>query len=456
MNIHIAGRNIRQDPLHAHMVKNHCVFQFRHGWERPGWFNVQDMTKIYSAVDVKEYDYYGQYDHELNQKNHGYSEAIELDNTFHWPGSHQIVQREVQLCRSSVALFNQSYFGKFFLNGHDAQAAMDWICTNDMRKPVGSTVYTNMCNADGKVMCDLTVTKLSPEKFYIAAAGGSATHDWEWICRVLREKKFNCLLEDRTEDYGLLSIQGPQSQALLQEICETPSDFDLNHFPFSTCKHVVIAGHSVLAIRLTFVGELGFELHVPRHACHDVYEAVINSSCKPINAGYRAIDSMSIEKGYKHWHQDLRMDDTPLEAGLAFVCKLKSEVDFLGKTALLKQKEDGLRRRLACFLIEGRDEGENSSIYGFRQKPLHGGEAIFLGDECVGYVRRADFGHSIKRTIAYGYVERPGGGVVDIQFLKNSMFHIEGLGQQRLAAYYQSKCVFDPKNRRIKGDYNHE
>eukprot|EP00603_Paraphysomonas_imperforata_P002901 CAMPEP_0114428998 /NCGR_PEP_ID=MMETSP0103-20121206/9239_1 /TAXON_ID=37642 ORGANISM="Paraphysomonas imperforata, Strain PA2" /NCGR_SAMPLE_ID=MMETSP0103 /ASSEMBLY_ACC=CAM_ASM_000201 /LENGTH=887 /DNA_ID=CAMNT_0001598281 /DNA_START=162 /DNA_END=2825 /DNA_ORIENTATION=- len=459
----LGGRNIRRDPFHTQMMQAGCVFQFRHGWERPGWFHVTHTAApgpfTPKDVSVKEYDFYGQYDNELHAKDsHGYLQAIANDNTFGWPGSHATVKREVEACRSGVAVFNQSYFGKYFLAGRDAQAAMDWICTNDMQKHVGSTVYTNMCNADGKVMCDLTVTKLAPDKFYIATGGGSATHDWEWLSHVIREKQFQCLLTDRTEEFGLLSVQGPLSQKLLQEISRTPSDFALDQFPFSTSKYVVIAGHEVLAIRLTFVGEMGFELHIPVSACQDVYAALFSASYLPVNAGYRAIDSMSIEKGFKHWHEDLRMDDSPLEAGLGFICKLKGDVDFVGKAALLRQRKDGLRRRLACFLIEKSGDASDAvdeELYGFRQAPLHGGEVIYLGDDCVGYLRRAGFGHSrsIKRSIGYGYVEKPCGGVVDPSFLKNNTFHIEGLGETRMEAFYQPKCVFDPTHQRVKGIY---
>ncbi|MGH0119540.1 UNVERIFIED_CONTAM: hypothetical protein FKN15_006032 [Acipenser sinensis] len=159
----------------------------------------------------------------------------------------------------------------------------------------------------------------------------------------------------------------------------------------------------VRAMRLSFVGEMGWELHTPREACVPVYQAVMEAGAKHgiCNAGYRAIDSLSIEKGYRHWHADLRPDDSPLQAGLAFTCKLKGNTPFLGREALEAQKAQGLRRRLVCFTID-------------EKVPIFGLEAIFRNGKPVGHLHRADFGFAIDKTIGYGYIRDPEGGTVSI------------------------------------------
>lgn len=151
---------------------------------------------------------------------------------------------------------------------------------------------------------------------------------------------------------GMLSLQGPKSREILQTLCN--EDLSDEAFPFSTCKYMTVAGHQILALRVSFVGEMGWELHIPAESCVPVYKALMEAG-QPlgmVNAGYRAIDALSMEKGYPHWHQEIRMDDNPLEAGLAFTCKLKSEVDFQGRTALKDLKGKPLSKKKVCFTLD--------------------------------------------------------------------------------------------------------
>nr|XP_060466423.1 sarcosine dehydrogenase, mitochondrial-like [Panthera onca] len=197
----------------------------------------------------------------------------------------------------------------------------------------------------------------------------------------------------------------------------------------------------VRAMRLSFVGELGWELHVPKPACVPVYRAVMAAGTKHglVNAGYRAIDSLSIEKGYRHWHADLRPDDSPLEAGLAFTCKLKSAVPFLGREALEKQRAEGLRRRLVCFTVD-------------EKVPMFGLEAIWRNGQVVGHVRRADFGFAVDKTLAYGYIRDPSGQSVSLDFVKSGDYALERMGVAYPARAHL-KSPFDPDNKRVKGIY---
>ncbi|CAL8387233.1 unnamed protein product [Boreogadus saida] len=441
----LASRNMRKDPFHQVLTEQGCVYQERHGWERPGWFSKDGPAPVLS------YDYYGAYDGPKNTDDK-YRALLGKEYTFDFPSHHHVLKDECMTCRQGVAVFNMSYFGKFYLSGADAKQAADWLFTADVNKKPGSTVYTCMLNKSGGTEADMTVSRLergaanlplAPESngdtYYLAIGGGVAEHNWNHIRTVLQDQGFTCTLVDHSEDMGMLSIQGPKSREVLQEVLDT--DLSNQAFPFSTHKVVNAAGHQVRAMRLSFVGELGWELHIPRDSCLPVYNAVMAAGAKHgiINSGYRAIDSLSIEKGYRHWHADLRPDDTPLEAGLAFTCKMKSSIPFLGRDRLELQKKEGLKRRIVCFTID-------------EKIPLFGLEAVYRNGVPVGHIRRSDYGFFVDKTIAYGYIRNPD-GVANPDFVRSGDFTLE-----RMGVTYQAKAhlksLFDPENKRVKGIYD--
>ncbi|XP_071498557.1 sarcosine dehydrogenase, mitochondrial-like [Diadema antillarum] len=440
----LASRNMRKDALHQVLLDAGCVYQEALGWERPGYFSPKGLL---------EYDYYGYYGNELHE-NYAYKERLEDDYTFDFPKHHDVIGNECLAVRNSVGVFNMSYFGQFYLTGPDAQAAADWIFTNNVNKPVGSTIYTCMCNAAGQTEGDLTVSVIDPAAtsgplapsfegrgFYVAAGGGAADHVKVHMLTEIQDRNFDCQVIDATEEMGVISVQGRKSRDVLQALI---SDADLSNdaFPFSTHKIVTVAGHAVRAIRLTFVGELGWELHVPNHAAVDVYKAVMQEGSKfgIANGGYRALDSLSLEKGYRHWHADLRADDTPLEGALGFTCKLKSDTPFLGREALERQKAEGLTKKIACFTADP-------------SLPLLGHELIRRNDEVVGFLRRAEFAFELNKSLGYGYVMRPDGGKVTNSYLKEGEYTLERMGDVHPAQIHL-KSPFDPTNQRIKGIYN--
>uniref|UniRef100_A0ABM5F5X8 L-amino-acid oxidase n=1 Tax=Pogona vitticeps TaxID=103695 RepID=A0ABM5F5X8_9SAUR len=441
----LAGRNVRKDPLYEELLRQGCVFQERHGWERPGWFSPT------GEAPVLDYDYYGAYGHQPH-KDHAYSQLLSEEYTFDFPPHHHVIRKECLACRNSVALFDMSYFGKFYLVGPEARRAADWLFTADVGKPPGATVYTCMLNKHGGVESDLTVSPIEPSArdsalepafegagYYLAVGGAVAQHNWTHLTTVLQDQRLQCRLIDRSEDLGMISVQGPSSRAVLQEVLD--ADLSNEAFPFSTHKLAKAAGRLVRAMRLSFVGEMGWELHVPKEDCVAVYHAIRKAGAKygMANAGYRAIDSLSIEKGYRHWHADLRPDDSPLEAGLAFTCKLKSSIPFLGREAVEAQKDAGIFRRLVCFTID-------------EKVPLFGLEAIWRNNRIVGHIRRADFGHAINKTIAYGYIRDPDGGPVSLDFVKSGEYVLERMGVPYPAKAH-TKSPFDPENKRVKGIY---
>ncbi|KAJ6619007.1 hypothetical protein lerEdw1_014921 [Lerista edwardsae] len=441
----LAGRNMRKDPLHVELLRQGCVFQERHGWERPGWFNPQ------SEAPILDYDFYGAYGHRSHE-DYAYSRLLSDEYTFDFPPHHKIIRNECLTCRNALALFDMSYFGKFYLVGPEARKAADWLFTADVRKAPGATVYTCMLNKRGGVESDLTVSPIEPgsqstalapsfkgDGYYLAIGGAVAQHNWCHITTALQDGKFRCRLIDQSEELGMISVQGPFSRTVLQEVLDT--DLSNEAFPFSTHKLVKAAGCTARAMRLSFVGEMGWELHVPKAHCVRVYRAVMEAGAKHgiTNAGYRAIDSLSIEKGYRHWHADLRPDDTPLEAGLAFTCKLKSNIPFLGREAVEAQKATGIFRRLVCFTID-------------EKVPMFGLEAIWRNNQVVGHVRRADFGHTINKTIAYGYIRDPDGGPVSLEYVKSGEYALERMGIAYPAKAH-TRSPFDPDNKRVKGIY---
>ena len=456
----LASRNMRRSPVHQELLKYGCVFQERHGFERPAWFALGDDTKL------KEYDFYGEYDHDAHRE-YPYRDRLDDEYTFDFAANHDVIGEEVRACRNNVAIFDQSYFGKFYLKGKEAMDAVQYICTNNMSKPIGSTTYTEMCNHGGGVECDLAVSRIDEDEFYVTAGGGSYSRDFKHIEHVIDERGFDCKMRNKSDDYAMLSVMGPFSRDLLYKLLpESDRNTEILSnaaFPFATNQEISILGedgeyHKLRAIRLTFVGELGWELHIPRDSAKSVYLSLLRAGQEygVRNAGYRAIDSLSCEKGYLHWHEDVGLFDSPLEAGVGFVVprsKLNDdEVEFRGKEALKKQKKEGLRKRLVYVTMEDRVR-------------LHGLETIWRiasdGSECVGYLRRASFDYTQNKSIGTGYIvhHKKDGGVVNPKYIRGEdepegvRYEIEVMGL-RYPCSLSVKAQFDPKNERIHGNYN--
>jgi len=253
----------------------------------------------------------------------------------------------------------------------------------------------------------------------------------------------------------MISVQGPHSRALLQPLVTSVHSLQDEAFPFSTCQQIEIVGHKLMCLRLTFVGELGFELHIPEESALAVYQAIreagdvyaAENNVPVRDAGYRAIDSLSAEKNFRHWHADLCNRDTPLEAGIGFtvLSKLKrtgaDAPDFLGREALEAQRAAGLKRKIVCLTVD------NPSV------PLHGSETIWRDGVCVGYVRSTAYGHTVGRSIAYGYVDCPASEKkITNKWLEQGAWQIGDRGDMHPATLCL-KAPFDPTNERVKGWY---
>ncbi len=400
---HQSGRPLRRSPLYDRLLAQGAVFGEKLGWERPNWF---------AAAGEAARD--------------GYS--------FQQPNWFDAVAREHRATREAVTLFDQTSFAKFRMLGRDAEAALDWICANDVARPVGSLVYTQMLNARGGIECDLTIARLANDCFYIVTGTGFATHDFDWIMRQI-PAGMDAHLVDVTSSMAVLALMGPQAREVLQRV--TRDDVSNAGFPFGQARRVCIAGTTVLALRVTYVGELGWELHIPMECAVVVYEALMQAGAEfgIVNAGYRAIETLRLEKGYRAWAADIGPDHTPLEAGLGWAVKFKTGKAFLGRDALREQQGAPLKKLLCGFTV---DDGDCV---------LLGRETIFRNGERVGWLSSGGFGHTIGKPIGYGYVRHADG--VDRDYLSSGRYELE-VATERIACTLQTGPLYDPKMLRVK------
>ena len=398
-----AGRPLRRSPLYAALKSQGAVFGEKLGWERPNWFSAP-------------------------------GEAAEDQYTYGKPNWFYPVAREHKAAREAVALFDQTSFAKFSLVGRDAEAALSWICANDVAKPPGSLTYTQMLNARGGIECDLTVVRLAAEEFYITTGTGFATHDFDWINRNI-PAGLDARLTDITSQNAVFSLMGPRARDVLAPL--TRADISNTAFPFGHARKLSIAGAPVLALRVTYVGELGWELHVPVEFAASLYENLMAAGAAfgIVNAGYRAIETLRLEKFYRAWGADIGPDHTPLEAGLGWAVKLRKPIPFLGREACEAQKRDGVKKQLACFTIDDPDT------------ILLGRETIFRNGERVGWLSSGGFGHTLQKPIGIGYVRNAAG--VDAAFLNAGRYELEVAGA-RVAARLHLTPLYDAKMERIK------
>ena len=397
------GRKLRRSPLYATLQTQGAVFGEKLGWERPNWFAAP-------------------------------GEAAEDRYTYKRPNWFAAVAREHQAVRERVGVFDQTSFAKFMVVGRDAEAALSWICANDVAKKPGSLTYTQMLNSRGGIEADLTVARLSETEFYIVTGTGFATHDADWIRRNI-PAGLDAHLLDVTSANATLSLMGPLARHVLEKL--TSDDVSNAAFPFGQCRRLCVAGAPVLALRVTYVGELGWELHIPTEFAATVYEALMAAGAEfgIANAGYRAIETLRLEKGYRAWGADIGPDYTPLEAGLGWAVKLRKPTPFMGRAALEAQKRDGVKKLLATFTV---DEPEII---------LLGRETIYRNGARVGWLASGGFGHMLGKPIGLGYVRNPAG--VDEDFVLAGGYELEVAGE-RVHANVHLAPLHDARMERIK------
>jgi 4-methylaminobutanoate oxidase (formaldehyde-forming) len=403
---HHSARPTRRSPLYAHLRAAGACFGEKLGWERPNWF--ADL-----AAGEEPKDRY----------------------SYQRPGWWDAVRREHQATREAAVLIDQTSFAKFTLKGPDAAAALNWIAAGNVDRAVGSLTYTQMLNEKGGIEADVTVARVAPDEFYIVTGTGFATHDFDWISRNIPAGA-RAELVDVTSGSAVLSLMGPEARDILARVC--PDDLTNAGFPFGTARRISVARCPVLALRVTYVGELGWELHMPTDVAVTVYEALMAAGADLglVNAGYRAIETLRLEKGYRAWGSDIGPDHTPVEAGLAWACKMKSGVPFLGRDAVAAQLAGGVKKRLAAFTVE------DPAVI------LLGRETIYRDGVRVGWLSSGGFGHTLGKPIGYGYL-RLAEGVTD-EWMKTGRYELE-VASERVPCQMHLTALYDPSNARIKG-----
>ncbi|MEK7476999.1 MAG: FAD-dependent oxidoreductase [Candidatus Coatesbacteria bacterium] len=391
---HDSAREVRTSPLYATLQARRAVFGQKFGWERPNWF---------APPGVEPRD----------------------ENSFGKPNWFDAVAAEHRAIRERVALIDMTSFSKFEVRGPGAFALLQRLAANDLDRPVGSLTYTQLCNERGGVECDLTIGRLASDRFYVVSGTAFATHDLDWIRRHAPADG-SVILEDVTDTRSAINVCGPRSRDLLGKL--TGADLSSAGFPFGTCREIEVAGLAVRALRVTYVGELGWELHVPVAGALALYEALVKAG-GPLgvaDAGYRALESCRLEKGYRYWSAELTPDYTPFEAGLGFCVRL-DKGEFIGREALVRAKAGGPKRRLCTFTMEG-------------YVPLFGGETILADGRVLGVLTAGGYGHTLGKAIAMGYVPSAESA--------RTAFEIECFGES-FRAVKGDDVLYDPRRARI-------
>ena len=396
------ARGTRRSPLHDRLEAAGACHGELAGWERPNWYAPAGVPARY------EYSYGRQ-------------------NWFEYSAA------EHRAVRENVGLFDQSSFAKFRLEGRDAARVLNRVCANDVDVGSGRIVYTQWLNERGGIEADLTVTRLAEDSFLIVTAATSEVRDFHWL-KAHIPGDAHCVLTNVTSAMGVISLMGPASRALLQSL--TPAILANEAFPFATSREIELGYGLVRASRITYVGELGWELYVPSEFTTGVYDEILaaGEAFDLVHAGFHALDSLRIEKAYRHWGHDITDQDSPLEAGLGFAVKFDKPGGFMGREALLRQKANGLAKRLIQFRLQD-------------PRPLlYGNEPIWLGDELAGYVTSGNYGHSLGAAVGLGYV--PMSLLPDFPELPGR-FEIEVAGV-RVPAEASIRPMYDPAGKRVR------
>jgi 4-methylaminobutanoate oxidase (formaldehyde-forming) len=403
----VTARDVRLSPLHGRLKAAGACFGTKGGWERPNWFARPEAG--FAAVPEAAYSFGRQ----------------------NWFANHALEHRA---CRERVAVFDQTGFAKLLVRGTDACAVLQRVCGNNVDVAPGKVVYTGLFNERGGFESDLTVVRVSRDEFYLITGSAQAARDASWLRWNLKSGEC-CEVVDVTAAYAVLGVMGPRSRELLSRIVD--ADLDNAAFPFGTAQLIGVGMANVRAVRLTYVGELGWELHVPVEQVGHVYDLLMTTGADlgVANAGHYAINSLRLEKGYRAFGAELSPDETPLEAGLAFAVDFNK--DFLGRAAMLAAKERPRKKLLTTFVLND------------PEPPVWGGEVIFRNGVGVGYTTSGSYGHTVGGGIAMGYVKNAGEPVTP-EWIMAGRYELLVDGR-RIVATPHLRPVYDPKRERILG-----
>ncbi|MGH6949104.1 MAG: GcvT family protein [Kiloniellales bacterium] len=391
-----SARGLRRSPLYETLKSANAVFGARFGWERPNWF---------APPGTRARD----------------------EPSFERPNWFEAVGEEHRAVRERVAVIDQSSFSKFRIHGKGAAAFMQHIAANDLGRPPGSVVYTQLLNDKGGIEADVTVTRTAEDSFYLVTGSGFGVRDRNWIERQL-PRDGSVVVDEVTSTHAVINLCGPKSRAILGALADR--DVSNEVFPYMTAQELRLDTAPVLALRVSYVGELGWELHVPVDYALGLYEALWRAGQDHgiANAGYRAIESLRLEKRYLYWGADITPDYTPWEAGLGFAVAL-DKGDFVGRDALLDAKERGPRRKLCYFTLDN-------------WAPVAGGEAILRNGKVLGVTSSGGFGYTLGKPIVFGYLATEEAGHDD--------YEIE-VDCEPVPAKRHARALYDPERKRLLG-----
>ena len=398
------ARPFRRSPLYDRLAAKGACFGSKMGWERANWFAAP------GELPVTEYAFGRQ----------------------NW---HAAVKREMTATREAAGIFDQTSFAKLLVQGRDAAATLNRICAAEIDVEVGRSVYTGMLNERGGYESDLTVMRLAADRFLLVTGSAQAVHDADWIRKNIPVDA-HVTLTDVTSAYAVLALMGPKSRDILSRL--TSADLSNEGFAFATIREIDIGYATAYANRMTYVGELGWELIVPTEFAVGVYEALqaAGADLGLVDCGYYALEALRLEKGYRAWSRELTPDISPYEAGLAFAVSLDKPNGFIGREALIASKAKGVpSRRIVQFTVD--DD----------VPMLWGGELILRDGRPVGEIRSAAYGHTLGRSVALALVENAVG--VDRSFLESGRFEVDLAGDRFVVKAHLS-AAFDPKGTKVK------
>jgi 4-methylaminobutanoate oxidase (formaldehyde-forming) len=400
------ARNIRHSPLHEKLAAHNACFGEAAGWERPNWFAPEGVEAKY------EYSFGKQNWFEYNAAEH-------------------------KAAREKVVLFDQSSFAKYLVQGRDSCKVLQRISSANVDVEIGKMVYTHWLNDRGGIEADLTVTRIAEDQYWVVSGAGQSVKDINWLKRNIGEAEF-CCVSDITNAWAVLGVMGPDSRALLSDTLS--HDMSTENFPFGSFQQVELGASRAYAARVSYVGELGWELYVPvdqaRHGFDFLWDKGQNHGLKM--AGMHTLDTCRIEKKFVHYGHDVAEVDTPLECGMAFVCDLEKDIPFIGRDAILKQKESKsfMRKRLVQFLLKD------------PEVMLYSHEPIIRDGKIVGHLTSGNYGHTLGGSVGLGYIEVEDDVTKD--YLNAGTIEIE-VGGTRVPAEASLSAMYDPRAERMRG-----
>ncbi len=396
------ARPVVCSPIHDRLTDHGACFSMLAGWERADWFAPEGVEAVH-------------------QYNWGRA------NWFPYQGEEHMAVRD------SVGMYDLTSMHKYLVQGPDAENVLQRLCANDVAVPVGSVVYTPVLNEFGGFESDLTVTRFAEDAFFIVTALGTGVRDFDYIKRRIPEDA-RATITDVTHAYAMLAVMGPQSRDLLAKL--TDADLSNEAFPFLTAQEIDVAYARPWAVRISYVGELGWELYIPSGFAAKVFDAIMQAG-QEFNlrlVGMQAVNSLRVEAGLRHWETEICPQDTPYEAGLGFGVKL-DKGDFIGREALLKQKEGGLKRKLVMFTL---DDPESL---------LYLNEPVYRNGEQVSQITSGAYGFKIGSAVGFGYLSNLDG--VSDEWILDGKYEIMVEGQM-IPATVHLRSPYDPMNERPK------